>query len=160
MAATGFCNDHTSGTAAVPRFPNSVRTACTSDDSGFHSAIPRSQSGRVSEGTKALLTKEVGNSTIMPALLTDWGLGTATPSSSITQLKHHAVTSRSSTPRRKFPTPAWKRQPTTKPAMSITNTEHAATARSARVRAIRIALGAMGRVRNRSMIPSLRSSAM
>ena len=106
MAATGFCSDQASGTGAALRFPNSDRTAWTNDDSGFHSAITRNQSGRVSDGTKALLTKATGNSTVVQTLLTTWGADTATPRSMVIQLKHHAETSSRRTPSRKFPTPA------------------------------------------------------
>ena len=42
-----------SGTGVSPRLPNDVRAACTSDETGFHSAKTRRTVGSVSLGTNA-----------------------------------------------------------------------------------------------------------
>src|SRR5207244_8334096 len=43
--ATGFCRDQTWGTGAVPVFPKASRTACATEETGFHSAITLSGPG-------------------------------------------------------------------------------------------------------------------
>ena len=69
-----------------PTLPNELPAACTSDDTGFHSAKTRSTVGNVSLGTNAFETNVSGNRIMNEALLIVSGVFTLMPSSAITQL--------------------------------------------------------------------------
>ncbi|OUD87137.1 hypothetical protein BC477_04030 [Clavibacter michiganensis subsp. michiganensis] len=161
VVATGFCRVHASGTG-VPAgtLPNSWRAASTTEETGLYSANTRSGVGRESLGTNALLMNVSGNSTRNEALLITSGLRTLIPRNAITHDSAYANSSSRATPASASRRLERTRQPTTKPVASITTMEKTLMRRSPLVRPTRTADGLIGRVRNRSMIPSLRSFAI
>ena len=140
--------------------PNRLRAAWTSAETGFHSAKTRRTVGSVSEGTKALEMNVNGNRMMNTALFSVSGVETTRPTNTSTHENAHAKNSSRATPARNFGTPSLKRQPTARPASSMTIIETVLMAKSVKVRANSTAACDIGNVRNLSTMPSFRSCAM
>lgn len=88
------------------------------------------------------------------------GVETTRPTNTSTHENAHAKNSSRATPARNFGTPSLKRQPTARPASSMTIIETVLMAKSVKVRANSTAACDIGNVRNLSTMPSFRSCAM
>jgi hypothetical protein len=64
VASTGRCNGSCADGGAGGPLPHSSRIACANDDTGFHSAITRSQCDIGSVGANVLARNVIGNNTV------------------------------------------------------------------------------------------------
>ena len=64
VASTGWCSGSRADAGAAGPLPHSSRIACANDDTGFHSAITRSQCDIGSVGANVLAKNVIGNSTV------------------------------------------------------------------------------------------------
>src|SRR5438105_1313327 len=121
--AMGFWRDHTCGAGIVPVVPNASRTACATDETGFHSAITRSGPGRTVAWTNVFAMNVIGKITMNDALFTTSTVGTLSPTNAMIQEIAYAKPSSSRKPNTALSGPVWIRQPTISPVMVITRTE-------------------------------------
>jgi hypothetical protein len=159
VAGTGCCRDHTCGTAPPWVVPNSCRAAATTALSGFHSATTRSQVGMFWVGTNTLEMNPSRNAGSMDSVSADCGLWAIMPSQMPTQAMAKPNSCSSRKPRTARPSPASARQPTTRAQTIVTNSAGSPMIVLLAERPMSTADRAIGRVRIRSMTPSLMSVA-
>ena len=119
-----------------------------------------SQPGMVATGARVELVKNkmmIGNRPASPA---DSGSRTTRPSSRLSQENASPAATARATAARAAAGPAWNRNPMAAPTAIIRATTNRLRSASAATRPARTAPLVMGRDRNRSIIPVVRSSAM
>ncbi|BDH58171.1 hypothetical protein MTP03_31100 [Tsukamurella sp. PLM1] len=157
VAATGCCSDHGASGRRGTLLPQSTRMDCTSDDTGFHSAIARSHDAIPSVGTNALDRNVIGNIVANMNPLTASIDCMAQPTRMPNQIIAKPNRSRTAKPSTASTGLVRIRQPITSPVTAMTTMPIDECIRLAILRPIRTADRLIGSERNLSMMPLSRS---
>src|SRR3954449_7735926 len=115
VVSSAWCSGQAAEGGASGPLPHSSRRDWVSDETGFHSAIVRSQVGIVDVGANVLATKVSGNITVNMNPLTDSTDRITEPTQIPTQIIANPKHSRIANPATAWTTPSRSRHPMSRP---------------------------------------------